>query len=83
LARLAKNGEGLTIAEPLRADYEPRSEDDELEKLLETIRKHDARDWHAFWGDMPLSERRRLILKAGRRDLIDPATCARFGITED
>jgi hypothetical protein len=30
-----------------------------------------------------LAERRRLIRKAGRPDLIDPATCARFGITED
>jgi hypothetical protein len=33
--------------------------------------------------DLTRTERRWLIRKAGRPDLIDPATCERFGITED
>jgi hypothetical protein len=73
----------LLSAEKAEAKLEIRAEEHE-QWMLKRIDECNIRDWHPFFGHgMPLSERRRLIRKAGRPDLIDPATCRRFGITEE
>jgi hypothetical protein len=83
VARLARDDKPLSIADQLRADYKPPTAEEEHKRLLKLIRERDVEDWHPFWGNRPLSERRELILEAGRPELIDEATCERFGITEE
>jgi hypothetical protein len=61
-----------------RAQWPRQLEDRALE--LERIREYEIADWHNYWGDVPLEERRRVIRKAGRPEQIDPATCERFGV---
>jgi hypothetical protein len=63
--------------------YEAEKEREWEASMIAKVREYDVADWHTNWGDTPLAERRRLILLAGRPDLIQPETCARFGITED
>jgi len=71
-------------AEKAEAKLEKIRAEEHEKWILERIDEQNIKDWHPFFGHgTPLSERRRLIRKAGRPDLIDPVTCARFGITED
>jgi hypothetical protein len=61
----------------------PWWEDSErVERMIVLIDERNICDWHACWGaGTPLEERRRLIVEAGRPDLIQPEMCERFGIT--
>jgi hypothetical protein len=70
----------FTRFEPSRPWWE---DEQQAQRAIEQIRTYNICDWHASWGaGTPLEERRRLILEAGRPDLIQPEMCERFGIAQ-